>query len=160
MKYIKSVILFAISHLSVATIAFLLGIYSLPIFMAPASPTSGALALSIKNTRYVATIADNLTDSDWLHWGKGTFSIGDDFIVFQGSIAPGPDYRLYLSPTFIQTESEFLKLKASLIEVGKVKSFNNYIVPLSREIDIEQYNSVVIWCEAFNQFITAVQFKN
>lgn len=160
MKYIKRITLLAISHLVVAVFAFLLGIYSLPIFMAPADISSGALALSIKNTRYLATIADDLTDSDWLHWGKGTFSIGDDYIVFQGTLAPGPDYRLYLSQKFIETESEFIQLKSSMVEVGKIKSFGHYVLPLGNEIDVEEYNSVVIWCEAFNQFITAAQFKN
>jgi hypothetical protein len=160
MTYIKRITLLAISHLAVAGFAFLLGVYSLPIFMAPADPSSGALALSIKNTRYVATIADKLTDSDWLHWGKGTFSIGDDVVVFQGTLAPGPDYRLYLSPKFIQTESDFLQLKSSMVEVGKIKSFGNFILPISNQVDTERYNSVIVWCETFNQFITAAQFKN
>jgi hypothetical protein len=159
MKHLKLIILLATSHITVAGFAFFMGIYSLPIIMAPADPSSAALALSIKNTRYVATIADDLTDSDWLHWGKGTFSLGDDYIVFQGTLAPGPSYRLFLSPTFVETEKEFIHMKSSMVEVGKIDSFENFVLPLNTKIELDKYTTVVVWCEAFNQFITAAQFK-
>ncbi|MEH6447997.1 MAG: DM13 domain-containing protein [Oleispira sp.] len=154
----KTLILLA-SHGITAGLAFLIGVYSLPIIMAAPDPTSGALALTIKNTRYVATISESLADSDWLHWGEGRFSLGDDYIVFQGKLAPGPAYRLYLSPTFIETEKDFFLQKSNMVEVGKVNSFANYILPVATDISIEDYNSVIIWCESFNQFITAAQFR-
>ena len=67
---LKKTLLLLVTHGLTAGFAFAVGMYSLPILMAPPEPTSGALALTIKNTRYVATIAENLEDSDWLHWGK------------------------------------------------------------------------------------------
>jgi hypothetical protein len=154
----KTLILLA-SHGMTAGLAFLIGVYTLPIIMATPDPTAGALALTIKNTRYVATISDSLQDSDWLHWGEGRFSLGDDYIVFQGKLAPGPAYRLYLSPTFIETEEDFLLQRSNMVEVGNVNSFANYILPVPTDISIEDYNSVIIWCESFNQFITAAQFR-
>ena len=156
---LKKTLLLLTTHGLTACLAFAVGIYSLPILMAPPEPSSGALALTIKNTRYVATIGENLKDSDWLHWGKGTFSLGDDYIVFQGKLAPGPAYRMYLSSRFIETEQDFLQHKSTMVEVGKVNSFGNYILPVRADIDIENYNSVIIWCESFKQFITAAQFK-
>lgn len=159
MNKLRLTALLIISHCAILITGFVIGIYSLPIIMATQDPTSGAMALSIKNTRYVATISDNLTDSDWLHWGKGTFSLGSEYIVFQGKLAPGPAYRLYLAPNFIDTESAFLEQKHLLQAVGEVHSFNNYILPLSPDINIDQFNTVVIWCESFNQFITSAQYK-
>lgn len=156
---IKKTILLFVSHGLTAGFAFLLGIYTLPIIMAPPSPNSAAIALSIKETRYVALISDSLKDSDWLHWGKGRFSLGNDYIVFQGKLAPGPAYRLYLSPTFIETEKSFLENKANMIPIGNVNGFENFILPVNNDIDIEKFNSVIIWCESFGQFITAAQFK-
>jgi hypothetical protein len=147
------------SHLLIAGIAFFLGIYSLPIIMTPSGPSTGALVLALKNTKYVATIADDLADSDWLHWGKGRFSVGSDYIVFQGELAPGPAYRLYLSPNFVETEKNFKQLKASMVEVGSINSFGNYIFPMPNNVQVENYNTLIIWCESFNQFITAAQFK-
>jgi len=156
---LKKILILLVSHGVTAGLAFLAGVYSLPIIMATPDPTSGALALTIKNTRYVATISESLEDSDWLHWGEGRFSLGDDYIVFQGQLAPGPAYRLYLSPTFIETEEDFLQQKSTMVEVGKVNSFGNYILPVPADITIENYNSVIIWCESFGQFITAAQFR-
>lgn len=159
MKNLRLKVLLLISHVTFLVMGFVIGIYSLPIIMATDDPTSGTMALSIKNTRYVATISDNLTDSDWLHWGKGTFSLGDKHIVFQGKLAPGPAYRLYLAPEFIDTEKAFLEQKHLMQEVGEVTSFNDYVLPLNPEINIEQFNTVIIWCESFNQFITSAQYK-
>lgn len=159
MNKLQAFLLLAGSHLAIAVFAFMLGIYSLPILMAPADPSSSSLALSIKNTRYVATIADDLADSDWLHWGKGTFSLGDDYLVFQGELAPGPAYRLYLAKEFIETEEAFLKHKNQMVEVGEINSFNNTILPINDGINIENFNTVIIWCESFDQFITSAQYK-
>jgi hypothetical protein len=155
----KRLITLASSHLLIACTAFFLGLYSLPIIMAPAGPSSAALAIALKDTRYVATIADDLSDSDWLHWGKGKFSVGNHYIVFQGELAPGPAYHLYLSPRFIETEKEFTQLKTSMIEVGTINSFGNYIIPVNKNIKIDTFNTLIVWCESFNQFITAAQFK-
>jgi Electron transfer DM13 len=152
-------LLLVVSHGAVFAFAFSLGIYSLPIIMAPDSPSNGTLALSIKNTRYVATIANDLADSDWLHWGKGKFSVGDNYLVFQGELAPGPAYRLYLSPTFIETEADFKRLKSSMAAIGEVNSFDNYVLPIPKNINIEEYTSIIIWCETFSQFITAAQYR-
>lgn len=159
MNKLHALLLLAGSHLAIAVFAFMLGIYSLPILMAPADPSASALALSIKNTRYVATIADDLADSDWLHWGKGTFSLGDDYLVFQGELAPGPAYRLYLAKEFIETEEAFLKNKSQMVKVGEVNGFNNTILPIKDGINIEAFNTVIIWCESFDQFITSAQYK-
>lgn len=156
---LKKILILLVSHGMTAGLAFFIGVYSLPIIMAIPDPTSGALALTIKNSRYVATISESLEDSDWLHWGEGRFSLGDDYIVFQGQLAPGPAYRLYLSPTFIETEEDFLQQKSTMIEVGNVNSFGNYILPVPADISLEDYTTVIIWCESFNQFITAAQFR-
>lgn len=161
----QKILLLSVSHLAILMAGFGAGIYSLPILMAPQDPSSGALALSIKNTRYVATIADELEDSDWLHWGEGRFSVADDIIVFQGKLAPGPAYQMYLATEFVETETHFLELKqaiqkpTSLVAVGEVNSFNNHIIALDPSVDIEKFNTIIIWCEAFNQFITSAQYK-
>lgn len=159
MKNFRLKVLLLVSHISFLVAGVVIGIYSLPILMATSDPTSGTLVLGIKQTRYVATISENLTDSDFLHWGKGTFSLGDEYIVFQGSLAPGPAYQLYLAPKFIDTEKAFLEQKHLMQEVGDVTSFNDYVLPVNPEINIDQFNTVIIWCESFNQFITSAQYK-
>jgi hypothetical protein len=159
MKNFRLKVLLLVSHISFLVAGVVIGIYSLPILMTTSDPTSGTLVLGIKQTRYVATISENLTDSDFLHWGKGTFSLGDEYIVFQGNLAPGPAYQLYLAPKFIDTEKAFLEQKHLMQEVGDVTSFNDYVLPVNPEINIDQFNTVIIWCDSFNQFITSAQYK-
>jgi hypothetical protein len=101
----------------------------------------------------------DLQDSDALHWGEGTVTVGRDAITLEGRIAPGPDYRLYLSPEFVETEADFNRLKPAMSLAGDVKTFENFIVALPDSIDPAAYNTVIIWCESFGQFITAARYR-
>ena len=49
--------------------------------------------------------------------------------------APGPDYKLYLSPEFVETEADFERLKPGMVRVGDVKTFKNFLVPVPESID-------------------------
>ena len=146
-----------------ATIIFLLGfisgVYTLPILMAPSSPSMLEFATATIDTKYQATIPDSLSGSDFLHFGEGTFSLSDKNVVFQGKLAPGPDYQVYLSPTFVEDEPQFLQHKQNMIRVGGVKSFNGFILEVPNSVDVSKYSNVVIWCEAFQEFITAANYK-
>lgn len=46
-----------------------------------------------------------------------------------------------------------------MVHVGSVKTFGNVIVPLPAGIDPARYNSVIVWCETFGQFITAARYR-
>ena len=76
-----------------------------------------------------------------------------------GQLAPGPDYKLYLSPRFVETEAEFEQLKLSMILIGNVKTFDNFIVEVDADIDLTAFNTVVVWCETFGEFITAAKYR-
>ena len=47
-----------------------------------------------------------------------------------GKLAPGPDYKLYLSPEFVETESDFNRLKPQMAIVADVKTFDNFLVKI------------------------------
>tara|TARA_Y100001956_G_C4039643_1_gene150028 strand:+ start:195 stop:662 length:468 start_codon:yes stop_codon:yes gene_type:complete len=146
-----------------ATITFLLGfvsgVYTLPILTAPPSPSMLEFATATLNTKYQASIPDSLSGSDFLHFGEGTFSLSDKSIVFQGRLAPGPDYQIYLSPSFVEDEAQFLQNKQKMARVGEVKSFNGFISEVPQHIKINDYSNIVIWCEAFQEFITSANYK-
>lgn len=100
-----------------------------------------------------------LKDSDALHWGEGEVSVGRDQVTLRGRLAPGPDYKLYLSPEFVETEADFKRLKASMLRVGDVKTFENFHVPLPPGTDPARYSTVIVWCETFSEFITAARYR-
>ena len=101
----------------------------------------------------------DLQDSDALHWGDGTVFVGIKAISLEGRIAPGPDYKLYLSPEFVETEVDFNRLKSAMARVGDVKTFANFVVLVPESIDPIEFTSVIIWCESFGQFITAAKYR-
>lgn len=151
--------LLLVSHALALGIGFALGVYFLPLLTAPPSPTSDQISAQVSEAIYKGDFRRNLKDSDALHWGEGTVSISAVSIVLAGELAPGPDYKLYLSPEFVETEADFNRLKASMVRVGDVKTFKNFLIPIPGAIDPSRYNTVVIWCEAFGQFITAARYK-
>ena len=81
-------------------------------------------------------------------------------IVHEGRLAPGPDYKIYLVDQFVEHEEEFLPVKAQALLVGDVKTFDGFIVDAPDGIDLARYNTVVIWCEAFAEFITAARYRS
>ena len=149
-----------ITHVLALGLGFALGIYALPILIAPPAPDASEVSAVAQGSEYTATFSRDREDSDALHWGEGEVSIGDIAITFMGRLAPGPDYRLYLSPEFVETEAEFNRLKSSMTQVGDVKTFENFIVPLPAGTDPSSYNTVIVWCESFGQFITSGQYRN
>ncbi|MES9994468.1 MAG: DM13 domain-containing protein [Candidatus Thiodiazotropha sp.] len=158
MKLGRLVLLVA-SHGLVGAAGFGLGIYALPILTAPPAPSESEITAMSSNARYTAEFKRDLKDSDALHWGEGRVSVGAKSITLMGKLAPGPDYKLYLSPEFVETESEFNRLKPNMVRVGDVRTFENFIVDVPAGIDPEGYTSVIVWCESFGQFITSAKYR-
>ena len=147
------------THIIMLAIGFVIGIYSLPILTAPPSPTVAEITANATVTDYKTEFIRDLKGSDLLHWGVGKVSLNQNYITLQGELAPGPEYKLYLSPKFVETEAEFEKLKAKMVLVGDVKTFDNFMVKVPTSIQLSQFNTVVVWCEAFSEFITAAKYR-
>lgn len=155
----KKLLALIVTHLLALAAGFAGGIYALPILTAPPAPGSGDIAALAAQAEYTGTFRRDLRDSDALHWGEGTVSVGRRMIALAGRLAPGPDYRLYLSPEFVETEADFLRLKPRMVRVGDVRTFDNFAVPVPDAIDPSEYTTVIVWCESFGQFITAAQYR-
>jgi hypothetical protein len=156
---VKRLLVLAVTHGAALAAGFALGIYFLPILTAPAAPSAGDVTAAAGRAEFKGEFRRDLKDSDFLHWGEGTVSVSRGAITLMGRIAPGPDYKLYLSPEFVETEADFNRLKAKMARVGDVKTFENFIVPLPESIDPKAYTTVIVWCESFGQFITAARYR-
>ena len=107
----------------------------------------------------MGTTVSTISNRTYASWGEGTISVGRGVVALQGKIAPGPDYRLYISPEFVETEADFRRLKPKMVRVGNVRTFDNFIVAVPESIDPGACNTVIVWCEAFGQFITAAKYR-
>ncbi|RTZ17221.1 hypothetical protein EJ063_00100 [Vibrio aquaticus] len=152
-------IVLLLTHLGCLAAGFALGIYALPVLIQPTSPSMDDVQTVTNNALYTASFQKDRQDSDFLHWGEGSVSISNDQVAFVGELAPGPDYKLYFSPTFIETEADFNAYKEQMIRVGEVKSFDRFTVNLPQGFDVDEYNTVIVWCETFGQFITSARYK-
>ena len=155
----KILIGLVVSHSLVAVAGFALGVYMLPLLTAPSAPSAADLAAASVGAQYEGHFRRDLEGSDFLHWGVGKVSGGRDAIALHGEIAPGPDYQLYLSPQFVETEADFVRLKPDMVRVGAVKTFENFIVPIPESVDPGQFSAVIVWCESFGEFITAASYR-
>ena len=155
----KKALVLLVTHCLALAAGFALGVYLLPILIAPAGPTAAEVAAKAVAATYSAQFRRDLKDSDLLHWGEGKVTVGKDVVTLVGRLAPGPDYKLYLSPEFVETEAEFLRLKPRMARVGDVKTFENFVIPVPAGIDPGAYRAVVVWCERFGQFITAAKYR-
>ena len=148
-----------VTHGVMLGLGFGLGVYLLPILTAPPSPDAATLEAMAQDATFTAEIAEGLPGNDFLHWGKGTLSLSPTQIVHSGELAPGPDYMVYLVPQFVDHEDTFEQLKSDSQVIGPVKTFKGFVLDIPEGIDLEAYTTVVIWCEAFSEFIAAAEYR-
>ncbi len=155
----RLLILLLISHTAVLAIGLALGIYLLPILTAPPAPDAAVLQESAQNARFSAEFSRDLRGSDFLHWGEGKVSLTSTQVVHEGKLAPGPDYKLYLVSEFVEHEDDFLPLKDASPRIGDIKTFEGFLVDVPDDVDIDDYTTVLVWCETFGEFITAAKYR-
>lgn len=155
----KNILSLVASHAVALCVGFAAGIYFLPILTAPPAPTLSEVQEAARDTSFTGEFRRDLKDSDAFHWGEGKVFVGADMISLHGTIAPGPAYKLYLSPEFVETEADFQRLKSRMAQVGDVKTFENFIIEVPETINPSEFNAVVIWCESFDEFITAARYQ-
>lgn len=148
-----------ITHGAMFAAGFGAGVYFLPILTEAPSPDAAMLQDTASQALYSVELTRDLRGNDFLHWGEGKVSVSATQIVHEGRLAPGPDYKLYLTTEFVGHEDEFNAIKADAVLIGDVKSFSGFLLDVPDGVDVSAYSTVVVWCEAFGEFITAGKYK-
>ena len=84
---------------------------------------------------------------------EGFFSVLEEDTNFDTRFEEHQDF------TEILEKKEFLKIKMDSLYVGDVKTFTNFTVSSKVNLPLENYNSLIVWCESFNEFITSAKYK-
>jgi len=155
----KRFAILAVTHALALAVGFGLGTYILPILIAPQAPSLAEVKSLSGAAGFTGEFRRDLKGSDFLHWGEGRVSVGRTAVSLAGKVSPGPDYKLYLSPEFVDTKDDFLKVKDRSQRLGDVKTFENFIVRVPDSVDPARYNTVVVWCETFSMFISAAKYR-
>ncbi|UMJ26228.1 DM13 domain-containing protein (plasmid) [Klebsiella pneumoniae] len=133
--------------------------YVLPILTAEKNSSADEIKEVKNNARYTGAFFKNQKGSNAVHWVDGKLYVSDQEIAFEGSIAPGPDYKIYLTKTQADDRNSFLKIKEESLYIGDLKNYGNFKKNLPNGVNIDEYTTVQIWCEKFEQFIGSAQYR-
>ncbi len=137
-----------------------LGFFFFP-FVFPPPPAAEVIG-EIERSRLVATgTFIHANPSDPVHWGKGKVSVYERAVFLEPDfeVGPGPAYHVYLVPkASIRSSSDLKSVKH--VDLGGLRAFKGsqrYAIPAG--VDLKDYPSVIVWCEAFGVLITPADLK-
>ncbi|WP_047426640.1 DM13 domain-containing protein [Acinetobacter sp. neg1] len=148
------------SHLVIFVIGVGLGVYLLPILTAQENATLSEITNVQKQAKYEGKFVPNQQGSDPLHWVEGELFVTDNEIAFKGKVAPGPDYKIYLTKKQAVDKNSFLEMKKEAVLIGELKNFGNFKKNIPESVNVNDFTTVQIWCERFSQFIGSAKYKN
>ena len=64
-----------------------------------------------------------------------------------------------MTPKYVETGAGFLQIKADSTQIGPIKAFENFALDIPADVEASNFLAVLIWCEAFGQFITAARLQ-
>ena len=115
----RRILILLATHLLTLGLGFGLGVYLLPILIAPDDPPVAQVQAAMKDAPYRTTFRRDLKGSDAVHWAEGNVSVSPRQVAFDGKMGPGPDYKVYLVRDFVDNKADFLKIKAQAQRIGE-----------------------------------------
>ena len=81
--------------------------------------------------------------------------VNADRILLDSNVAKEADYRLYLTPKYVETGSWFQMIKIQSQRIGTIRVGESFSLNLPEEVDTKSYQAVLMQFEAIGQFIVA-----
>jgi len=99
--------------------------------------------------------------SDPVHYGKGRVSVYERAVFLESDfeVGPGPAFHVYLVPKASIRSSSDLK-DAMFVDLGGLRAFKGsqrYAIPAG--VNLNEYQSVIIWCERFGVLISPADLR-
>lgn len=149
-----------ISHLTFLGAGTGLGIYLLPILTAQENASLNEINDVKKLAKYKGEFNRNQKGSDVFHWAEGELYVTDSEIAFKGQVAPGPDYKIYLTKAQAVDKNSFLEMKKEAVLIGELKNFGNFRKSIPASVNVNEFTTVQIWCERFSKFIGSAVYQH
>jgi len=156
----RGVMIFLIGGLFGTGFGVALGFFIFPFVFPP--PPAAEMLVGIERTQLVATGSFiHANPSDPVHWGKGKVSVYERAVFLEPDfeVGPGPAFHVYLVPKVpIRTSSDLTGVKH--VDLGGLRAFKGsqrYAIPAG--VDLKDYPSVIIWCEAFSVLISPADLQ-
>ncbi len=94
--------------------------------------------------------------SDPIHYGKGKVTVYQRTVFLEPDfeVGPGPAFHVYLVPK-ANIRNEAAVKDAMFVDLGGLRAFKgSQRYPIPAGVDLNNYASVVIWCERFSVLIS------
>src|SRR5215510_6038041 len=151
----RGLVIFVVGGLLGTTFGVALGFFFFP-YVFPPPPAAEVLAEADRSALHATGTFLHANPSDPVHWGKGKVSVYERAVFLEPDfeVGPGPAFHVYLVPkASIRSSSDLKGVKH--VDLGGLRAFKGsqrYAIPVG--VDLKDYSSVIIWCEAFSVLIS------
>ena len=137
-----------------------LGLFIFPyVFPPPAAAEQLAAAEHAKLVASGTFIHAN--PSDPVHYGKGRVSVYEKAVFLEPDfeVGPGPAFHVYLVPKQ-KIRSEADVKDTMFVDLGGLRAFKgSQRYPIPAGVNLNDYQSVIIWCERFGVLISPADLR-
>jgi hypothetical protein len=132
-----------------------LGFFLFP-FVFPPPPAAEELSEADRSALVATGTFIHADPSDPVHYGSGKVSVYEKAVFLEPDfeVGPGPKYHVYLVPKANIRRSSDVN-DTMYVDLGRLRAFKgSQRYPIPDGVDLKQYPSVAIWCEAFSVLIS------
>lgn len=140
---------------------FAAGLYAFPLLQSPPEPEVVAEVDNPGPLRAAGRFVQ-VDPSDPVHWGAGEVRLYADALRLGADfeVSPGPKYHLYLVP-LAHVDADTRVEESLFVDLGPLVDFSGaqqgYRIPAG--LRLEDYPSVVVWCEQLNMLVSAARLE-
>jgi Electron transfer DM13 len=159
-RFLRGLMIFVIGGLCGTAFGVALGFFFFP-FVFPPPPAADVLSEAERTPLVASGTFIHANPSDPVHHGKGKVSVYERTVFLEPDfeVGPGPAYHVYLVPKVPIRMSSDLK-GAKYVDLGGLHSFKgSQRYPIPAGVNLKDYPSVIIWCEAFRALISPADLK-
>jgi hypothetical protein len=132
-----------------------LGFFFFP-FVFPPPPAAEVLTEADRSPLVATGTFIHANPSDPVHYGKGKVSVYERTVFLESDfeVGPGPAFHVYLVPKAAIRTNADLK-EQMFVDLGGLRAFKgSQRYPIPAGVNLKNFPSVVIWCEAFGVLIS------
>lgn len=157
-RFIRGFLLFFVGGLFGTAIGFAAGLWFFP-YIFPLEPVNHTLTQEETQVSPIAKGAFiHANPNDPIHWGKGSVSVYKNLVFLESDfeVGAGPDYRVLLVPKAgIKSSGDVREVLGKSVDLGQIQAFKGgQRYPIPPNVNLDDYQSVVIWCRQFGALIS------
>jgi electron transfer DM13 len=154
-RFWRGIAIFVLGGVLGTGLGVALGFFIFPYVFPP--PAASEQLSAIEGSKLVASgTFIHANPSDPVHYGKGHVSVYERIVFLEADfeVGPGPAFHVYLVPKASIRASSDLK-DEMFVDLGGLRSFKgSQRYPIPEGVNLQDYQSVIIWCERFGVLIS------